>query len=223
MTRGKLSITSNQPQWLTLSEAAQALGVHPSTVRRWSNSSDLPCVRTPGGHRRFLEEDVRQFLSSRQENATMASCDALADRMIRRTRREMDSEDVAERPWRVAFDESERAARRESGRRLLGLAIRYASRTTGRDAVLKEGRAIGWEYGLDAAKRRLSLADTAQALLFFRETLVRAARPGPSSSRDAEDAHIRRSLQEFLDAVFCAAMDAYEQALRNLITSESSW
>jgi len=222
MKRRELSSPANQPRWLTLSEAAQLLGVHPSTVRRWADDGHLCCMRTPGGHRRFLEEGLHQFLSLHQQDALVASRDALADMLIRRTRHEMEREDIADEPWRTAFDRAERAARRESGRRLLGLAIRYTSRTTGRQRVLEEGRGIGWEYGQDAAKRGLSLANTAHAMLFFREALVRAARPGPSSLRDGEDAHIRRSLQEFLDAIFCAAMDAYERTLRDLVTPESS-
>lgn len=88
--------------------------------------------------------------------------------------------------------------------------------------MLREGRSIGWDYGKDAAERGLSLADTAQAFLFFRETLVRAALPGPAGAHDAEDTHIHRSLQEFLDEVFCAAMDAYERTLREQVTSRSS-
>lgn len=218
----ELSSPSNQPRWLTLSEAAELLGVHPSTVRRWADNGDLRCMRTPGGHRRFLEEDLRQFLCLRQEGAIVAPSQALADTLIRQARHEMEREDIADEPWRTAFDKSERAARRESGRRLLGLAIRYTSRTTGRQEILEEGRGIVWEYGQDAAKRGLSLANTAHAMLFFREALVRAARPGPSSLHDAEDAHIRRSLQEFLDVICCAAMDAYERTLRDLVTPESS-
>ena len=222
MNTRELSIYSNQPRWLTLSEAAQFLGVHPSTVRRWTDDGDLHCMRTPGGHRRFLQDDLQAFLASREHDSAVASPDALADTLIRHTRHEMTAENVDKKPWIAAFDVSERAMRRESGRRLLGLAIRYTSRNTGRETVLKEGRDIGWDYGQDAATRGLSLADTAQAFLFFRETLVRAARPGPAGIYDVEDAHIRRSLQEFLDAVFCAAMDAYERTLRDQVTSGSS-
>lgn len=222
MLRRELSLTSSQPHWLTLSEAAELLGVHASTVRRWSDKGELRCIRTPGGHRRFLTEDLHAFLNSREQHAIVTAPDALTEELVRHTRHEMKTENIAEEPWRTAFDESERTAHRQSGRRLVGLAIRYTSRTTERDVALQEGRDIGWEYGHDAARRHLSLADTAQAMLFFRDTLVRAASPGPPSLQDAEDARIRRSLHSFLDAVFCAAMEAYEQTLRDHITSKSS-
>ena len=44
--------------WLTLSQAARFLDVHPTTLRRWANNGDLPAMVTPGGHRRFAAIDL---------------------------------------------------------------------------------------------------------------------------------------------------------------------
>ena len=44
--------------YLNVQRAALRLGVAPHTVRRWSASGLLPCTRTPGGHRRFRQDDV---------------------------------------------------------------------------------------------------------------------------------------------------------------------
>ena len=44
--------------YLNVQRAALRLGVAPHTVRRWSASGLLPCTRTPGGHRRFSQDDV---------------------------------------------------------------------------------------------------------------------------------------------------------------------
>lgn len=35
--------------WVSLSEAAKILGVHPATVRNWADQGHLPSQRTPGG------------------------------------------------------------------------------------------------------------------------------------------------------------------------------
>ena len=43
---------------LRLSEAASLLGVRPETLRRWADAGTVPCVRTPGGERRFRREDI---------------------------------------------------------------------------------------------------------------------------------------------------------------------
>ncbi|MCK4977066.1 MAG: helix-turn-helix domain-containing protein, partial [Anaerolineales bacterium] len=45
-------------EWLSLSDAAEILGVHPSTVRKWSDEGVLPVRRTKGGHRRYLRSEV---------------------------------------------------------------------------------------------------------------------------------------------------------------------
>lgn len=43
---------------LSIGQAARILGVTPITARRWTEAGILPCVRTPGGHRRIAREDV---------------------------------------------------------------------------------------------------------------------------------------------------------------------
>jgi excisionase family DNA binding protein len=204
------------PNWLTLSQAAEILGVHATTLRRWADEGQIRCMRTPGGHRRFLEQDLRSFVRSQTKDVGEGAATELHRALIRQTRQEMATTSPAEATWRIAFDEAERAARRASGRRLVGLAIQFTSRSTGRETVLEEGRRLGQEYGQDAAQRGLSLVDTTRAFLFFREALIRSARPGLSGRGhyDAEDVHIHRSLREFLDQVFFAAMAAYDEYMR---------
>ena len=47
--------------YLSTQAAARRLGVAPHTLRRWSASGIMPCVRTAGGHRRFRQEDVDEL------------------------------------------------------------------------------------------------------------------------------------------------------------------
>jgi excisionase family DNA binding protein len=51
--------------WLSVSAAAKALGVSPSTLRLWASEGRVPHVRTAGGHRRFDPEALRQWLARR--------------------------------------------------------------------------------------------------------------------------------------------------------------
>lgn len=53
---------------LSTSEAASLLGVHPSTVKRWSDQGALGSSRTRGGHRRFALRDV--LAGARSEGIT---------------------------------------------------------------------------------------------------------------------------------------------------------
>ena len=46
------------PSEMTTPQAAAILGVAPATIRIWTDTGELPHWRTPGGHRRFTEDDV---------------------------------------------------------------------------------------------------------------------------------------------------------------------
>jgi len=47
---------------LTRAEVAALFGVDAQTVTRWARNGRLTAVRTPGGHRRFSEREVRDLL-----------------------------------------------------------------------------------------------------------------------------------------------------------------
>lgn len=47
---------------LTPAEVASLFRVDPKTVSRWAESGRLKGFRTPGGHWRFRESDVRKVL-----------------------------------------------------------------------------------------------------------------------------------------------------------------
>ncbi|HSV66977.1 MAG TPA: BldC family transcriptional regulator [Mycobacteriales bacterium] len=47
---------------LTPGEVAALFRVDPKTVTRWAAAGRIHSIRTPGGHRRFLESEVRALL-----------------------------------------------------------------------------------------------------------------------------------------------------------------
>jgi excisionase family DNA binding protein len=51
----------------TVRQAATALGVSTGTIRRWSDIGRLETTRSPGGHRRFSQEQIDQFIASLRE------------------------------------------------------------------------------------------------------------------------------------------------------------
>jgi excisionase family DNA binding protein len=48
---------------LTPAEVATAFRVDPKTVTRWAKAGKLRSIRTLGGHRRYLETQIREMLS----------------------------------------------------------------------------------------------------------------------------------------------------------------
>ena len=49
---------------LTPGEVASLFRVDPKTVTRWASAGRIGSIRTPGGHRRFRESEVRNMLAS---------------------------------------------------------------------------------------------------------------------------------------------------------------
>lgn len=56
----------NERRVLTSGEVAAMFRVGPKTVTRWATQKLLNSFRTPGGHRRFYEDEVLEFRRSRE-------------------------------------------------------------------------------------------------------------------------------------------------------------
>jgi excisionase family DNA binding protein len=58
---------------LTPGEVALMFRVDPKTVTRWASAGRIGSIRTPGGHRRFRESEVRGLLANLTMEATHAT------------------------------------------------------------------------------------------------------------------------------------------------------
>ena len=59
-------------EWLSLSDAAEMLGVHPSTVRLWSDKGILPVHKTQGGHRRYRRSEISLWAQTNSKSRVEA-------------------------------------------------------------------------------------------------------------------------------------------------------
>ncbi|SDJ81268.1 DNA binding domain-containing protein, excisionase family [Actinopolyspora mzabensis] len=72
MTASTQQITQNgQDHLLTPGEVAAMFRVDPKTVTRWATAGRIGSIRTPGGHRRFRESEVRTMLAELTNDADM--------------------------------------------------------------------------------------------------------------------------------------------------------
>ena len=108
--------------WLSVSAAAKALGVSPSTLRLWASEGRVPHVRTAGGHRRFDPEVLRQWLArrparparpARASTVDIAVAPELAEALRPRADRVSDAvESLVEGPAETAYRRLPSAERR---------------------------------------------------------------------------------------------------------------
>src|SRR5512138_3965673 len=94
-TRWKRTMTD---QWLSLSGAAELLGVHPSTVRSWADQGKLPVHRTQGGHRRFKRGEVDLLVAS-EAAGSISEMGEVMQNALRQTRLRVLDGDLTGQPW----------------------------------------------------------------------------------------------------------------------------
>ncbi len=63
--------SSSTERLLTPGEVATLFRVDPKTVTRWASAGRIGSIRTPGGHRRFRESEVRSMLADLTSEATL--------------------------------------------------------------------------------------------------------------------------------------------------------
>ena len=170
---------------LTIRQAAELLGVHPLTLRNWSEKGALPCLRTPGGHRRYRPQDLQRMLATPQENpATAVAIVQLVRRAVSAavTAPRRGASATALSAMRAELTGSQRHSLAEIGRELLTLLIQYAvpqapaarGEAAPSGTLLRRGRQLGRSYGKAARRLGLSPSAVVATFSFFQETVVAA-------------------------------------------------
>src|SRR5829696_5021667 len=154
-------------EWLSLSDAAKLLGVHPSTVRLWSDKGVLPTHRTSGGHRRYRREEVLLWSNTARE--VRVEPESVMHMAMKNVRVQIGEANLESEGWYKKLDETARKQYRESAYSLTQGLMTYLASETGDDS---ESHAIGYEYASRARRYGLSEVDATRALLFFRNALI---------------------------------------------------
>jgi excisionase family DNA binding protein len=211
---------STRGHWLSLKEASELLGIHFTTLRKWSDDGLIRVFRTPGGHRRFSVADLRRFLETRASHETPTDSDSLVDVAVGQVRAEIEKMRHEHTKWAETLPQHERDMTRQRGRQLFSLAIAYVVKPAQRDHLLIEGRRLGFEYGVEAALGGMPLVEAGRAVQFFRSQLSRAVRVESSYGLDADDIRVQSAIDTFIDEVLYAVLGGYEQQLGGNTSSD---
>jgi excisionase family DNA binding protein len=158
-------------EWLSLSKAAEMIGVHPSTVRLWSDKGAFPVHRTTGGHRRYRRSEVELWMHTSRQKNVMEPANAMQS-AVGQVRMQVAEGRLEAEAWYQKLDQNARTQYRLSGMTLVRGLMNYLA---GDDAdVADEAYALGYDYASRARRYGLSSVDATQAFLFFRNTLLEA-------------------------------------------------
>ena len=169
---------TEKSQWLSLRDACRLLDVSNTTLRQWADNGYLRVYRTPGGHRRFLRDDVDSFANAPERAQEQGRGDAIEGSALRKIRRSLSRNDVLQQPWYQSVEEEGKVRMRLFGRRLLSLLLQEAGPRRRRQELLEEARLLGREYGTEMSERGVTLKDTIEAFVFFRTMVLDSTNPG---------------------------------------------
>lgn len=204
--------------WLNLTEAARRLNVHPTTLRRWANDGHIPAMVTPGGHRRFAASDIDRFAHERgAPPGNNGVAGAWASKALVHVYQEMES---SQQMWLAHLDDESRHQNQALGQKLMGLILQYISSDPDDkydQALLEEGKRLGHQYGVNAKQQGMTLRETLEASIFFRDSLMRAAieLPATANIRPEKNVRLMRRLNTLLNAIHLALAEVYDDGTGN--------
>jgi excisionase family DNA binding protein len=199
------AIGKRRPRRLSLSPAAELLGVDATTLRGWADAGRVRVFRTPGGHRRFDPVDLESLL---QESPPFRTGTPVLDESSKgalETRQWL-----ASRSWYSRIDEYSRTRVRTCCTELMRVLAAYTAGRPDRRQDLERARLVGTALGREVAGWGLTPAESTEAFLHFKRHVTEALASPPVDAlgqvrmmRDADAV-----LGEFLQAV----MEAYQMA-----------
>ncbi len=201
---------TSENDWLSLSEVAKILGVHPSTIRQWSDKGALPVHRTQGGHRRYKRSEV-ELWAEHARNAAPPELQSIIQRAVRNVRLQIAEGRLQAEGWYQKLNDEARDQYRQSARTMVHGLMAYL--TADKKEAASEAHSIGYEYASRASRFGLSRVDAVQAFLFFRNSLVDAIMQTyqeaniPSGQVWGE---MLRQVQAFTDLILLHLLETFE-------------
>lgn len=200
--------------WLSISKAAQYLGVHFTTLRRWSDDGLIEFIRTPGGKRKYhqkaLDRFISEYKSQTKENMELVS---LQEAAILKTRETMQNIKVSEQEWYNKLSVEQRTGMRGTGHKLVALMLQYSAREDNNYVFLEQAKQISKQYGEICHSLDLSITECIQTFLLFRQPMLNSIHETGSlqSFNDSMNQRIFERMNHFLDEVLVTMVDEYNK------------
>jgi len=199
-------------EWLSLSDAAKLLGVHPSTLRLWSDKGALPVHKTQGGHRRYKRGEILLWAETNSKSRHEAlEPEGIMQEVVKNVRMQISEGRLQAESWYQKLDEDARVQYRMGARSLFQGLTTYVS-TNGEEAAT-EAYAIGYEYASRARRYNLSYVDAAKAFLFFRDALVESVIKvyGEANVPSKKATEMYTKMHTFTDEILISLLETFRK------------
>lgn len=196
--------------WLTLTEVAEMLGIHPSTVRNWADQGVLPVHRTQGGHRRFVRSEIELWMQAQRLHQPHES-EGMIQNALSFARIQISEAHLEKQRWYQKIDSAGRASYRKSGRLLVQGLIR--AQVLDADAADAEARVVGVDYASNGRRFGLTTLEAVQAFLFFRNVMQEAAYHAYESAAIQSPyawGDMFRNINRYTDKILVTIIETYQ-------------
>ncbi|MBI3997742.1 MAG: helix-turn-helix domain-containing protein [Armatimonadetes bacterium] len=201
---------SSAGRWLSLGQAASMLGVDQATLRHWADTGRVRTFRTPGGHRRFLKDDLHALIQP--EVPRVEDLRPLVERRSAKLLAGAPAKPLQTRPWFASLDPRLRESARERGRQLFAALVRFiaepGARRTIRQELLEQARA----YGAELHQAGVRPADAAEAFGYFRHLVLKMITDprGRGGMLDERQVRALLDVSDLLDVVFLTMLRTWD-------------
>lgn len=168
---------TDNSNWISLGEAAKLLGVHPTTVRNWADQGELPFRRTPGRHRRFNKEVLREWaaqnkVQEKQEPSGQHNAQLIVEYALGHTRYNISESGIQQAQWYGKLSDAGIQQSRAFGRRILEALLKHLEDQFEEGEELAEARRIGLDYAKLLKGEGLTLSQAIQGFVHFDDSLI---------------------------------------------------
>ena len=207
-------VPGGRQTWLTLGAASELLGVSESTIRRWADAGEVRSFRTRGGHRRILEDDLRQIVANATSTPSRDT-DRISDIALGRVKRRMSRTRVGHPTAAFeGFSDDARERLRLLGRQLVDLFARYIASDSKKERFVDDARTVGREYGRQLVAAGMGLTSAVTTFNSMRRSLEEtASQIATEAALPQEDAfEAIENILELCDVVLEGMAQVYENS-----------
>jgi excisionase family DNA binding protein len=199
-------------EWVSLRKAADILGVHPATVRNWADKGELPSRRTPGGHRRFNQDELIRYAQSQGEIPS-TEVQVIIQNALGQARMRVTQDNLQDIQWYATMSEDNIHEMRQLGRRALE-AIRSYLAAGASDEQLSDAIDLGKEYASILITDGLTMPQAMRGFFYFSDFVINSILTWSELSQprnSTEWASLLRQVNTFIHTMLLSLVEYYQE------------